>query len=819
MKLKTAILSLLLIVLASMLATHYYAHYKNRALIFKYVSDSVSGVMIQVEDHVVSELEKKTPSNIQKILDKTRATHRFISSISYTQDGNTIKYSSDRTLKGSIIRDGYISVDRPIYDELLKGNVLFHYTLNYFDDGTPKKAHILLHIDKNYLFKTIDDATRDNTREVFAFQFVVLTLLLLLGLHLFAKPIYDILDTAEMKNTEYKKFFIQDFTLLQTTLVNSFKTLISQKEELTQTLEQTNYLDEILRTVADVNQLLISSKSIDELLQKSCDRLSEFRHYKLAWIGFEEDGYIKVAYKSFDWNGYLDEDLKISLNPADYTSKGPSARSILENKTVVTDLRNDPEFEPWAEKAEKSGFRFSIALPLKQDMYSKPFGTMGVYTDREDGFDKKEVLMLEELAGDIGFAVNSFRQNEAFKSHLIHDSLTGLTNRIILFDELEKHKEPKVAIVNIDRLKDINEVYGFNAGDSIIKTYAGWLAERIKELEGSTLYKLSGGEYAILFDEHTDEEKIFRFIDKLIADTDDRNFTYEDIEIFITITVGYAKSASKPVEYAEIALKKAKAKNRHFESFDMSMQMLEEQKNNIIWHKTIKSAIKEDKITPYFQPIVNNKTGEIEKYEALMRLHTPDGKVVTPYAFLEISKKMRLYPELTKIMLRKTLSTFSKTTLPVSINLSFDDISEKETEKFLYEVISDYMIGDRVVFELLESEGINSYDEVKAFIEKFRSLGCSFAIDDFGSGYSNFDHILKLNIDTLKIDGSLIRNLPYDRNAQIIVGSIQNFAREMGIKTVAEFVCDEDVFMHVKSMGIDFSQGYYFYEPSPHLVL
>jgi diguanylate cyclase (GGDEF)-like protein len=818
MKLKTAIFAVLLIVLTSMLATHYYAHYKNRALIFKYVSDSVGGVMIQVEDHVVSELEKKTPSNIQKILDKTRATHRFISSISYTEDGNTIKYSSDRTLKGSIIRDGYISVDRPIYDELLKENALFCYTLNYFDDGTPKKAYILLHIDKDYLFKTIEDATRDNTREVFAFQFVVLTLLLLLGLHLFAKPIYDILDTAEMKNTEYKKFFIQDFTLLQTTLVNSFKTLISQKEELTQTLEQTNYLDEILRTVADVNQLLISSKSIDELLQKSCDRLSEFGHYKLVWIGFEEDGYINVAYKSFDWSGYLDEGFRISLDPADLTSKGPSANSIIENRTVITDIY-DPNFKPWFEKAKKAGFRFVIAMPLRKDMHSKPFGALTVYTDREDGFDKKEILMLEELAGDIGFAINSFRQNEAFKSHLIHDSLTGLTNRIILFDELPKYKEPKVAIVNIDRLEDINEVYGFNAGDSIIKMYAGWLAEQTKEVEGSKLYKLSGGEYAILFDENTDEEKIFQFIEKLIADTDDRSFIYEEIEIFITITVGYAKSASKPIEYAEIALKKAKSKNRHFESFDTSMQMLEEQKNNIIWHKTIKTAIKEDKIVPYFQPIVNNKTGEIEKYEALMRLHTLEGKVVTPYAFLEISKKMRLYPELTKIMVNKTIDVFKTSDLPVSINLSFDDIIEQDIQEFLFEKISNTKMGEKIIFEILESEGIKSYDEVKSFINTFRSLGCSFAIDDFGSGYSNFDHILKLNIDTLKIDGSLIRNLPYDRNAQIIVASIQNFAREMGIKTVAEFVCDEDVFMHVKSMGIDSSQGYYFYEPSPNLIL
>ena len=100
------------------------------------------------------------------------------------------------------------------------------------------------------------------------------------------------------------------------------------------------------------------------------------------------------------------------------------------------------------------------------------------------------------------------------------------------------------------------------------------------------------------------------------------------------------------------------------------------------------------------------------------------------------------------------------------------------------------------------------------FIDRFKSIGCRFAIDDFGSGYSNFDHLLKLNIDTLKIDGTLIKNLPHDRNAQIFVKHICDFAHEMGISVVAEFVANEEIYRHVKEIGIDASQGYYFYEPS-----
>jgi EAL domain-containing protein (putative c-di-GMP-specific phosphodiesterase class I) len=127
-------------------------------------------------------------------------------------------------------------------------------------------------------------------------------------------------------------------------------------------------------------------------------------------------------------------------------------------------------------------------------------------------------------------------------------------------------------------------------------------------------------------------------------------------------------------------------------------------------------------------------------------------------------------------------------------------------------------MGRVIIFEILESEGIENYTEVSAFVDRFKAIGCRFAIDDFGSGYSNFEHLLKLNVDTLKIDGALIKNLPHDRNAQIFVKHIADFAHEMGISTVAEFVSCEEIYKQVREIGIDASQGYYFYEPSASLV-
>jgi EAL domain-containing protein (putative c-di-GMP-specific phosphodiesterase class I) len=122
-------------------------------------------------------------------------------------------------------------------------------------------------------------------------------------------------------------------------------------------------------------------------------------------------------------------------------------------------------------------------------------------------------------------------------------------------------------------------------------------------------------------------------------------------------------------------------------------------------------------------------------------------------------------------------------------------------------------VGERIIFEILESEGIENFEEVTSFIDRLKAFGCRFSIDDFGTGYSNFIYLLKLNVDYLKIDGSLIQKLAHDENVRKAVTTIHSFAHSIGIQTVAEFVSDEAIYAEVKEIGIDYCQGYYFSEP------
>ena len=310
-----------------------------------------------------------------------------------------------------------------------------------------------------------------------------------------------------------------------------------------------------------------------------------------------------------------------------------------------------------------------------------------------------------------------------------------------------------MAIINIDRFSDINDVYGITIGDAILSGYAHWLKRMIAAEPHISLYKMGSDEYALVYEECNDLSYCIAFLDRLIAMTQKESFVIEGIEIVLTITVGIAPASERVLEHATAALKEAKRKRRSLEVF--SYEVKQEQGNNIAWYKRIKEAVEESRIVPFFQPIVDNATGRIIKYEALIRLIDTEGKVVSPYLFLEIAKKTKIYPELTKIMIDKVIARFKGSELPVSLNLSTQDLINPELADYLESTIMREGMGRLIIFEILESEGFENYDAVSAFVDRFKSIGCRFAIDDFGTGYSNFDHLLKLNVDTIKIDGTI----------------------------------------------------------------
>jgi EAL domain-containing protein (putative c-di-GMP-specific phosphodiesterase class I) len=199
-------------------------------------------------------------------------------------------------------------------------------------------------------------------------------------------------------------------------------------------------------------------------------------------------------------------------------------------------------------------------------------------------------------------------------------------------------------------------------------------------------------------------------------------------------------------------------------------------------------------------------------------LKCDNGKVESPFFFLEHAKKSELYIKLTQVMIEKTFKKFANLEYEFSINLLLQDIESPKVMKCLVDHLEKFQCGKRVVLEIVESEGIYNFDLVSKFITMVKNYGCKIAIDDFGTGYSNFSYLAKLDIDYIKIDGSLVKDIDKDLAQMATVESILHFAKKMCIKTIAEYVENEVICNILCRLGVDFSQGYYFSKPQEELI-
>ena len=233
----------------------------------------------------------------------------------------------------------------------------------------------------------------------------------------------------------------------------------------------------------------------------------------------------------------------------------------------------------------------------------------------------------------------------------------------------------------------------------------------------------------------------------------------------------------------------------------------------------INYALSHDGVIPYYQGIYDNKEKTIHHYESLMRLKDEDGKVYSPFAFLEVARSYGLlYDALSKEMLRKVFNAFvDSKDKSVSINLGIRDIKNEELTRYIYGFLSTAPHPENFVFEILEDEDVDEYETLLHFVNSIHKLGGKISIDDFGSGYSNLQHLLNISADFLKIDGSIVKECCNSKDSANLIRLISSWRRlgshDTGI--VAEYVENEEIQDKLLQYSIDFSQGYLFSKPDP----
>ena len=395
------------------------------------------------------------------------------------------------------------------------------------------------------------------------------------------------------------------------------------------------------------------------------------------------------------------------------------------------------------------------------------------------------------------------------------DEVTGLPNRVKLAEDINDKKSILFALFSLDNYEIIKNYYGYEASANTMKQLANMLNDLLLE-KGFVIYRLSGGEFGLLANKKLDIDWFRKICQYAIEKTEHFQVEINDNLIDLRASVGFTSSRNNYLSYSGLALRHAIESKSSLIYYEDQENLIALHESNLLWTRKIKEALAENKITLFAQPLIDSKSMLTTKYECLVRLIDEDDNIISPFHFLEIAKKTKLYHNITQKVINLSFETFSQ--IPdkqFSINLSAEDILHKETMHYLEQKIIEYNIGSRVILEIVESEGIDSYDEVVDFINKMKSLGCTIAIDDFGTGYSNFSYLMKLKVDYIKIDGSLIKDIDHNKNSQIICSTILNFSKALGMSTVAEYVHSEDVLQYVKELGFDYLQGFHLGEPEP----
>ncbi len=391
--------------------------------------------------------------------------------------------------------------------------------------------------------------------------------------------------------------------------------------------------------------------------------------------------------------------------------------------------------------------------------------------------------------------------------------MTGLPNRTAYYQSTKNIKDMQFMLIDLIDFSTVNNIFGMDAGDHTLKKVAEILNVYAQSHQQMELYRIGADEFALVM-HGRDEEFLDRVAKDVIYIVENTPIHYKDIDIPVVVNVGVS-TVSPHLLNAQLCVKALHSTfGKKVKFFTEEMNNPREVKENVKMVQRVKEAIENDGITPYFQGITDTQTHATVRYEALVRLEEED-RCLSPFFFLDIAKKVKLYNALSHIMLVKSIDTMRKLDIEVAVNISIEDILEAQNAHFIYNLVRQNSdLAPKLTFEIVESEQIENYNILQNFIDTVKAFGCKIAIDDFGSGYSNFDHLINLKVDYLKIDGSLIKHIHEDNNSKMIVKTIVAFAKEAGIETVAEFVHNAQVARIIEELGIDYAQGFFYAEPT-----
>jgi diguanylate cyclase (GGDEF)-like protein len=415
-----------------------------------------------------------------------------------------------------------------------------------------------------------------------------------------------------------------------------------------------------------------------------------------------------------------------------------------------------------------------------------------------------------------------------------YDDLTSLPNRrhfeellnIELSGGLDEHKPGALLFLDLDHFKYVNDTLGHTAGDVLLRQVASRLENAVKETD--VVARFGGDDFMVLL-RRVSVARAKEVAERLLNEIRDYPLVCERRSFNLHASIGVTSlrqpyTVEELLSQADMACHTAKADGRNlirvFESGERAVETLESDLTKL---EKLKHALRNDGFLLYFQPIQCLRTSEVSHYEVLLRLDD-DGTVLLPGVFLPAATRFGLMPEVDRWVISHSLERLAKLrraspTLRFTINVSGASFVDGKLDEFVArELRSHDLPPAAVVFEITEQVAVGSITDAARQIRALMAIGCEFAIDDFGAGYSSLNYLKQLPMQYIKIDGAFIGQLMDNPVDQVIVRSIAEIARTLGKKTVAEFVSSEQTAALLRKRGVDYAQGYHIGRPAPAVL-
>jgi diguanylate cyclase (GGDEF)-like protein/PAS domain S-box-containing protein len=585
-------------------------------------------------------------------------------------------------------------------------------------------------------------------------------------------------------------------------------------------------LNRIYSLLSGINTAIVRVRKADELFVEACRIAIDLGKFMFAWIGKFDENTLKItpiATAGYD-DGYL---AQIDLTVADGSG---NCRFVAEAITkarpfICNDIATDDRVQSWRSAALNRGYRSVAVLPLILE--NRPVGVFALYASEIDAFDKEEMALLVEMAGDISFSLDHLAKEERINYLAYFDAVTGLPNRALFQDRVAQwigtanrdQKEFFLVMLDLERFSSINESFGRQAGNDLLCQ----LTQRLNAMldETDILAHLSGDYFGIATRHDNRSTDVAYTLEKVLSGIQNQPFLISEEELRVSARAGISSYPSDGQDMetllrnAEAALKKAKRSGDKYLFYTPEFNARVSEKLSL--ENKLRRALEQEQLVLHYQPKIELISGRIIGLEALLRWNDPDTGLVPPMRFIPLLEETGMIIEAGRWALEKAVSDSlawqakGLCSPRIAVNVSPIQLRQKEFVNTVESVLSS---AGNVMVELeLEITESLIMQDIEANIQKLRSIrqmNVEVAIDDFGTGYSSLSYISKLPVNTLKIDRAFITNMSSNSDDLSIVSTIISLAHTLNLKVVAEGVETNEQVNLLRQLKCDEIQGFLF---------